>query len=236
MNGREKRMCAVVANQVQAKIQDYIELIEKVAKVEQRRIPSHMVEYEELVSIGIIAIQTMIKGKTEQQLARYNNAYISTAVRWAIRNELRNRYKWYSLKNTKEVESSEEGESEGGGGEDEKISPHKVREAIYTTILSIDSLQQANGDNESPFDFIRDTSALPDEKAEISELGKVIREAIATLPQKDRTIVEYRFYRNMQVKEIAAQVGLSSSRITRIVQSALNYVREYLQKREHYGY
>ena len=201
-------MCAVVANQVQAKIQDYIELIEKVAKVEQRRIPSHMVEYEELVSIGIIAIQTMIKGKTEQQLARYNNAYISTAVRWAIRNELRNRYKWYSLKNTKEVESSEEGEC----------------------------WQQANGDNESPFDFIRDTSALPDEKAEISELGKVIREAIATLPQKDRTIVEYRFYRNMQVKEIAAQVGLSSSRITRIVQSALNYVREYLQKREHYGY
>ena len=229
-------MCAAVINQVQAKIQDYIELIEKVAKIEQRRIPSHMVEYEELVSIGIIAIQTMIKGKTEQQLARYNNAYIATAVRWAIRNELRNRYKWYSLKNTKQVDSDDEtvsGDDENG---DEKISPHKVREAIYTTILSIDSLQQANSDNDSPFDFIKDTSALPDERAELSELGKVIREAIATLPQKDRTIVEYRFYRNMQVKEIAAQVGLSSSRITRIVQSSLNYVREYLQKREHYGY
>ena len=221
-----------------SKIKEYIELIEKVAKVEQRRIPSHMVEYEELVSIGTIAIQTMIKGKTEQQLARYNNAYIATAVRWAIRNELRNRYKWYSLKNTKAVEESEEGSVEGEtvGDEVEKISPHKVREAIYTTILSIDSLQQANSDSDSPFDFIKDTAALPDEKAEISELGKVIREAIATLPQKDRTIVEYRFYRNMQVKEIAAQVGLSSSRITRIVQSALNYVREYLQKREHYGY
>lgn len=221
-----------------SKIKEYIELIEKVAKVEQRRIPSHMVEYEELVSIGTIAIQTMIKGKTEQQLARYNNAYIATAVRWAIRNELRNRYKWYSLKNTKTVEESEDGSDEGEtvGEEVEKISPHKVREAIYTTILSIDSLQQANSDSDSPFDFIKDTAALPDEKAEISELGKVIREAIATLPQKDRTIVEYRFYRNMQVKEIAAQVGLSSSRITRIVQSALNYVREYLQKREHYGY
>lgn len=221
-----------------SKIKEYIELIEKVAKVEQRRIPSHMVEYEELVSIGTIAIQTMIKGKTEQQLARYNNAYIATAVRWAIRNELRNRYKWYSLKNTKAVEESEDGSAEGEtvGDEVEKISPHKVREAIYTTILSIDSLQQANSDSDSPFDFIKDTAALPDEKAEISELGKVIREAIATLPQKDRTIVEYRFYRNMQVKEIAAQVGLSSSRITRIVQSALNYVREYLQKREHYGY
>jgi len=231
-------MSMVVAEKVQSeKIQDYIEIIEKVAKVEQRRIPSHMVEYEELVSIGIIAIQTMIKGKSEQQLARYNSAYIATAVRWAIRNELRNRYKWYSLKNVKQDEDGEEGQSfSAEDSDDEKISPHKVREAIYTTILSIDSLAAAGSDNDSPFDFIKDTAALPDEKAEISELGKVIREAIATLPQKDRTIVEYRFYRNMQVKEIAAQVGLSSSRITRIVQSALNYVREYLQKREHFGY
>ena len=229
-------MCVVAEKVQSAKIQNYIEIIEKVAKVEQRRIPSHMVEYEELVSIGIIAIQTMIKGKTEEQLARYNNAYIATAVRWAIRNELRNRYKWYSLKNVKQDEDSDGYETTGDDSDDEKISPHKVREAIYTTILSIDSLAAAGSDNDSPFDFIKDTAALPDERAEISELGKVIREAIATLPQKDRTIVEYRFYRNMQVKEIAAQVGLSSSRITRIVQSALNYVREYLQKREHFGY
>ena len=97
--------------------------------------------------------------------------------------------------------------------------------------MSIDSIAAASSDNDSPFDFIKDTSATPDEKAEISELGKIIREAIATLPQKDRTIVEYRFYRNMQVKQIAAQVGLSSSRITRIVQGSLNTVREYLQKR-----
>ena len=59
---------------MQAKIQDYIEIIEKVARVEHKRIPSHMVDYDELVSIGIIAIQTMIKDKTEEQLARYNNA------------------------------------------------------------------------------------------------------------------------------------------------------------------
>jgi DNA-directed RNA polymerase sigma subunit (sigma70/sigma32) len=38
-------------------------------------------------------------------------------------------------------------------------------------------------------------SALPDEKLEIAELGKVIREAIAQLSPKERTIVEYRFYR-----------------------------------------
>ena len=87
----------------------------------------------------------------------------------------------------------------------------------------------ASSDNDSPFDFIKDTSATPDEKAEISELSKLIKEAIAKLPRKDRTIVEYRFYRNLQVKQIAAMVGLSSSRITRIVQASLNQVRKYLQ-------
>lgn len=223
-------------NHAQSKIKEYIEIVEKVAKIEQRRIPSHMVDYEELVSIGIIAVQAMIKNKSPEQLEKYNSSYIGTAVRWAIRNELRNRYKWYSLKHTKTNEDSESETVATGENGDLDISPGKVREAIYETILSIDSIAAASSDNDSPFDFIKDTSALPDEKAEISELGKAIREAIATLPQKDRLIVEYRFYRNMQVKEIAEQVGLSSSRITRIVQGALNHVREYLIQHEHYDY
>lgn len=213
---------------MQLKIKQYIEIIEKVAKVEYRRIPNHMVDCDELVSIGIIAIQALIAGKTEEQLEKYNSSYIATAARWAIRNELRNRYKWYSLRHS--TSGSEEDNNDGSKGLD--VSPNKVREAIYETILSIDSLAANASDNDSPFDFVKDKSALPDEVAELSELSKCIKEAIATLPQKERTIVEYRFYRNMQVKEIAEQVGLSSSRITRIVQSSLNYIREYLQKKD----
>lgn len=213
---------------LQSKLKDYIDIIQKVARVEYKRIPAHMLDCEELVSIGIIALQALFKNKTEDQLKNYNSSYIATAVRWAIRNELRNRYKWYTLKHKKEDGDSEE-YSDNTSTLD--VSPSKVREAVYETILSIDSIMAASSDNDSPFDFIKDTSATPDEKAEISELGKLIKEAIAKLPQKDRTIVEYRFYRNMQVKQIAAMVGLSSSRITRIVQASLNHVREYLQKR-----
>ena len=222
--------------QEKSKIQEYLDIIQKVAKVEHHRIPSHMIEYEELVSIGIIAVQAMIKNKTAEQLEKYNAAYIGTAVRWAIRNELRNRYKWYTLKHSKSEESADIGLEGSEDSEGLEVSPGKVREAIYETILSIDSLAAASSDNDSPFDFVRDMSAMPDEKAEISEMGRMIREAISVLPQKDRTIVEYRFYRNMQVKDIARQVGLSSSRITRIVQSSLNIIREYLQNKEHFDY
>lgn len=221
----------MMAKEDKTNLQHYIDIVQKVARVEHKRIPAHMVEYEELLSIGIIAIQVMIKNKTPEQLAKYNSAYIATAVRWAIRNELRIRYKWYSMKHKAEDEYDEEEAVEGMD-----MKQAKVREAIYETILSIDGLAAAASDNDSPFDFIKDKHALPDENAEISELGKMIRTAISKLPPKERTVVEYRFYRNMQVKDIAKQIGLSPSRVTRIVQSSLNTVREYLNAHEQYGY
>ena len=220
-----------MAKEDKTNLQHYIDIVQKVARVEHRRIPAHMVEYEELLSIGIIAIQVMIKNKTPEQLAKYNAAYIATAVRWAIRNELRIRYKWYSLKHKAEDEYDQEEAVEGMD-----MKQAKVREAIYETVLSIDSLAASASDNDSTFDFIKDTHAMPDENAEISEMGKMIRTAISKLPPKERTVVEYRFYRNMQVKDIAQQIGLSPSRVTRIVQASLNTVREYLNAHEQYGY
>ena len=222
-------------------LKQYVSIVQKIARVEHRRVPNHMIEYEELVSIGIIAIQTLIKDKTEEQLAKYNEAYIGTAVRWAIRNELRHRYKWYTLKHKKDDEGDtyitdtidSDSDSEDMGF---SISPSKVREAVYETILSIDGIAAAATDNASPFDFIKDTSAMPDEKAEIVEMSRLIKQAIAQLPQKERTVVEYRFYRNMQAKDIATTVGLSPSRITRIIQFSLNQIREYLKARGRVDY
>ncbi len=217
--------------QEQNRLQKYLDIVRKVAKVEHRRIPSHMVEYEELLSIGIIAIQGIIANKTAEQLENYNIAYIATAVRWAIRNELRIRYKWYSLKHTSDDEVTPEEEVEGMD-----MQKAKIRETIYETVLSIDGLAAAASDNDSPFDFLKDPHAKPDEQAEITELGRMIRAAISKLPPKERTVVEYRFYRNMQVKDIATQIGLSPSRVTRIVQSSLNFIKEYLNNHEQYDY
>ena len=209
----------------QSQLKQYVSIVQRVAKIEQRRIPNHMIEYEELVSIGIIAVQAMIKGKTEEQLQKYNDAYMGTAVKWAIRNELRHRYKWYSMKQKTDSEA-EEG---AANGEEAADGSTGIKEAVYQTILSIDSLAAAASDNDSPFDFIKDPHAMPDENAEIVEMSRLIKEAIANLPQKERTVVEYRFYRNMQAKDIATMIGLSPSRITRIIQGALVQIREYLK-------
>lgn len=213
-------------------ITKYLPLVERVARVEYRRIPSHMVDFEELVNIGAIAIQALLKNKTEEEILKLNTSYLATATRWAIRNELRTRYKWYTLKHSKTEEEGEEFSGAEGAEKGEGTAPETVREAIYETILSIESISEGM-DGDAPYDFIRDTAATPDERLEITELGRAIKKAIANLPPKERTIVEYRFYRNMQVKDIATAMNLSSSRITRIIQGALNDVREYLKENDH---
>ncbi|MGE0201608.1 MAG: sigma-70 family RNA polymerase sigma factor [Candidatus Melainabacteria bacterium] len=217
-------------------IADYIPLVERVAKVEYRRIPSHMVDFHELVSIGAMAIQGLLKNKTAEQIAKLNISYMATATRWAIRNELRSRYKWYTLKHTKSQEEDAEppaGAAAGAtGGEGEATTesgPENVRETIYETILSIEGISEGS-DGESSYDFIKDEGSTPEERLEVVELGRAIKRAIESLPPKERAIMEYRFYRNMQVKDIASLVGLSSSRITRIVQASLDLVRENLKE------
>lgn len=208
----------------QANLKDFMELVERVASVEYRRVPQHMVDYHELVSIGAMAIQSLIKSKKDKKL---NISYMATAIRWAIRNELRTRYRWYTLKHNKQTEDEEGGE----GGNDSGSS--NVRESVYETILSIEGIQDSS-DGDAPYEFLKDGSSTPEEHLEIVELGRAIKKCIEALPPKERTIMEYRFYRNMQVKDIADAVGLSSSRITRIVQASLDTVRDHLRDLDHY--
>lgn len=221
----------MTAKQQKVNVTKYLPLVERVAKVEYRRIPQHMVDYEELVSIGAIAIQSLLKNKTPEQIDKLNTSYIATATRWAIRNELRTRYKWYTLKHKQET--GEEAAS-GENGEAVPAAPtgESVREAVYESILSIEGIQESS-DGDSPYEFLKDGSSTPEEQLEIVELGRAIKKAIESLPTKERTIMEYRFYRNMQVKDIATIVGLSSSRITRIVQASLDLVREHLRENKH---
>jgi|GEM_PF-276860 len=203
-------------------VRDYLELVERVARAEFRRIPPHMVDLEELISIGALAVQNLVNNKTEEDMARLNISYMATAIRWAIRNEMRVRLKWYTLKHKQHDDNPLAGTA--------NKDANAVREAVYETILSIDSLSTSE-DGTTSYDSIADGSATPEEELEVTELGKAVKQSIKALPARDRYIMECRFYKNMQVKDIAEEMGLSSSRITRIVQSSLVTVRQYLKDR-----
>ncbi len=203
-------------------VYDHIELIETVARVEYTRLPNHLIDYSELVNIGAIAVHVLL---TQNPNTDYNITYLSTAIKWAIRNELRYRYKWYSLK---QEQSSDDEETPGEASEDGTfdVSREQTREAVYETILSADAMQESDNPME-----LRDDSHGPEDKAELTEMAKIVRESINRLPPRERQIVEARFYKNMKMREIGQAFNISPSRISRILQSGLNKVKRDLERR-----
>ena len=75
-------------------LKDYQNLIETVCKVEAQKMAStlHLLDYLEMVNIGTQTLYILFKQKSPES---YNNSYLSTAIKWSIRNEVRRRYKWY---------------------------------------------------------------------------------------------------------------------------------------------
>lgn len=192
-------------------IKDYQELIDTLAKVEYKKLSSkHLIDFSELINIGT---QVVHKLCANSEPDKYNKSYLSTAIKWAIRNEVRRRYKWYVLKNQQEnMVFDEENQC-------------NIREAVYKTILSVDEM--AEGDNPTQ---IRDFKKNPEEKVLFSELSDSIKQAIKNLPPRERELIEYKFFNDKKLREISEEFNLSPSRISRIIQSGLNKIRKELVK------
>ncbi len=190
-------------------LRDYKVLIETIAKVEYQKFSnSHLIDLPELINIGNHTLYILFKNHSPES---FNNTYLSTAIKWAIRNEVRRRYKWYSLKNKKQQNLEEEDSN--------------IREEVYKTILSIDEMQDAEVPTQ-----IKAEDKTPEECIELSELKAEIIESMKKLPQRERELIEYKFFKDMKLREIAEEFNISQSRISRIIQSGLDKIKRDLKK------
>ncbi len=200
------------------KLREYKDLIEIIAKVEYQKFSSsHLVELPELINIGTHALYILFKNDSPEN---YNNTYLSTAIKWAIRNEVRRRYKWYTLKNKKSEEPDSD-ESENLGDND----PAEIRAEVYKNILSIDELQ----DGEIPTQ-IKSNTKSPEETVVFTELKKGILIAMEKLPAREKEFIECKFFKDKKLREIAEEFNISQSRISRIIQSGLDRIKKDLAK------
>jgi RNA polymerase sigma factor (sigma-70 family) len=194
-----------------ASLRRYSDLINKIAKVEYRSIVSqHLIEYDELISIGLQTIDILCK---EDNFEDYNESYLSTAIKWAIRNELRSRYKWYGVRQQK-ISLSEDEQSE-------------LRDAIYKSVLSTDELF----DGERTFE-IKDVRKNPEENCEFCMLSTSIKNAVMTLPRRERELIENKFFKDKKLHELSDEFSISPSRISRIIKQGLDKVKDELIKDE----
>lgn len=195
------------------RLKEYKDLIEIIAKVEfQKFSNSHLVDLPELINIGTQALYIIFKNNKNKE---FNNTYLSTAIKWAIRNEVRRRYKWYTLKNKQEAFSEDE----------EETKKVELRAEVYKNILSIDELQEAEVPTQ-----IRSKDRTPEESIEFNELKEGILEAMKKLPPREKELIEYKFMKDLKLREIADEFNISQSRISRIIQSGLNRIKKDLAR------
>lgn len=189
-------------------LREYKDLIEMIAKVEYQKFSvSHLIELPELINIGNHTLYILFKKKSPDH---YNNTYLTTAIKWAIRNEVRRRYKWYSLKNKKQTE------------EDYDAS---IREDVYKSILSIDEMQDAEVPTQ-----IKSEDRSPEECVELLELKGEILESMKKLSPREKELIECKFFKDKKLREISDEFHISQSRISRIIQSGLDKIKKDLAR------
>lgn len=189
-------------------LSQYKDLIETVSKVEYKRFAAlGLIDLSEVINLATYTAYYIVNNTNNKQL--YNEAYLTKAIKWAIRNEMRRRYRWYVMKNSETPE------------------PEKIKDAVYRTILSIDEMAEA--DNPT---IIKDLSRTPEEKAEIFDLKSRIVEIMQQLPQRERDLIEAKYFYDKKLKDISVEFNISQSRISRIIQSGLDKIKKELLKQD----
>jgi RNA polymerase sigma-B factor len=75
---------------------------------------------------------------------------------------------------------------------------------------------------------LADTLGETDTDMELAELRVALGPAMATLDERERTILSLRFYGNLTQTEIAQQVGVSQMHVSRLIARALSRLRDQL--------
>ena len=101
-----------------------------------------------------------------------------------------------------------------------------LREEVYKTILSIDEMQEADVPTQ-----IKADDMTPEESIELSELKAEIIESMKKLPAREKELIEYKFFKEKKLREIAEEFNISQSRISRIIQSGLDKIKRDLKGR-----
>ena len=108
-------------------------------------------------------------------------------------------------------------------GEDKDAVLHAM-EAIVEPISLYEPVYNDNGDSLFLMDQLSDSSTGDESWLE----NIVLREAMKRLNERERKIIQLRFYKNKTQMEIAEEIGISQAQVSRLEKGALNKMKKEL--------
>lgn len=161
----------------------------------------------------------MIIGEIRRYLRDNNAIRISRSVRDLAYRALQVREELIALR---EKEPSVEEIAERLGEKKEAVM--HAMEAIVEPISLYEPVFNDNGDALYLMDQLADTSDGDETWLE----NIVLREAMKNLTERERKIIQLRFYRNKTQMEIADEIGISQAQVSRLEKATLEKIRKQL--------
>ena len=158
----------------------------------------------------------MIIGEIRRYLRDNNSIRISRSVRDLAYRALQARE---DLTREKEREPTVDEIAAKLGEEREPVL--RAMEAIIEPISLYEPVYSENGDSIYVMDQLSDSSAGEERWLE----NIALREAMRKLNDRERKIIEMRFYRNKTQMEIAEEIGISQAQVSRLEKGALERMR-----------
>jgi RNA polymerase sigma factor for flagellar operon FliA len=210
-----------------------VPLVSHIVRETLTRVPAH-VSRDDLMSAGYAALAQAAKSFDDQRGAGFLS-YAATRIRGAVIDELRG-MDWASRSVRRRGRRVDEARdalavklgrspSDAEVAEDLGMSPEDL--AAHHDDVSRASVMSIQGFEDSGVDDMLPASTLtPEAVIERRERLAYLHDAVAALPERLRTVVEGYFFAERPMAEIAAELGVTESRVSQLRAEAVALLKD----------
>jgi RNA polymerase sigma factor for flagellar operon FliA len=192
------------------------------------------VDVENLESAGTLGL-VEAANKFDPDRGIKFETYAYTRIRGAVLDELRRNcpLPQHVLERVARVRKAYAGLPPGASVDELAAASGLSRDEVADCLAAMRLTRMLSWDGPGdPLDArVTDRQQPPDALAELAEQKELLAEALQALPERERLVVTLYFMEDLRLKEIGRVLGLSESRVSRLLSGALFELGEYIRAR-----
>lgn len=243
--GKLQRLTGLPTLEREALITHHLPLVRYVAGAMARHASaSAIVDYEDLVGYGAEGLIDAVDSFDPAFNVRFSTwavMHIRTTIQDALRvldplpRSLRSKSKQiertqYALANARGCWPADSDVAHEMGISTARLST--LQQDINRTVVSLDKVTEGEDAGRSLLSQLADDDPDGDPQSHLDgiEMGAMLREAVATLPERVRLVKTLYYDQGRSMREIGEQMGISESRVSQLHGRAVNLLRQAMRE------
>lgn len=228
-------------------IKKYLPLVKKISGRLAMSLPAH-IDDEDLIGYGVFGLLDALQRFEPSRGVKFET-YATLRIRGSIIDGLR-AMDWVPHSARQKVKKVNQvyGELEntlGRNPTEEEVAKHlditieelnlTLLQGQYMTLVSLEDISTSDSGetNSSPLDYVIDYKSQESfQQIEKEEQQKILSDAVEKLSEKEKMVVALYYREELTLKEIAAIMNLSESRISQIHSQSILRLRGYLSRQK----